>query len=103
MSKITVSEESTPPPTQYELPCDDGVPMETQRHKLQMDMLIDTLSPWLAMRNDWQGIYKGVEAVWLRWVTIEAELLPTSDDIAQEEKRRARAELASITIKTGYR
>ena len=216
MSEITVSEESTPPPTQYELPCDDGVPMETQRHKLQMDMLIDTLSPWLAMRNDgyvggnmfvyfslaqirtqdfrgpdffavlgvpkkerlswvvweegkapdvviellsestaardknekkliyqnqmrvpeyfwfdpfnpddwagfsmqhgvyqtiavntqnqlvsqslglaltrWQGIYKGIEAVWLRWVTMEGELLPTSEDIAEQEKRRAELE-----------
>ena len=216
MSEITVSEESTPPPTQYELPCDDGVPMETQRHKLQMDMLIDTLSPWLAMRNDgyvggnmfvyfslaqirtqdfrgqdffavlgvpkkerlswvvweegkapdvviellsestaardknekkliyqnqmrvpeyfwfdpfnpddwagfsmqhgvyqtiavntqnqlvsqslglaltrWQGIHKGVKAVWLPWVTMEGELLPTSDDIAEQEKRRAELE-----------
>jgi len=230
MSEITVSEISlTPPPTQYELPCDDGIPMETQRHKLQMDMLIDTLSPWLAMRNDgyvagnmfvyfslaqiktqdfrgpdffavlgvpkkerlswvvweegkapdvviellsestavrdknekkliyqnqmrvpeyfwfdpfnsddwagfslqhgiykpiavnvqnqlvsqylglaltrWQGIYKGVEAVWLRWVTIEeGELLPTSDDIAEQERRRAekerqRAEVAESQLK----
>ena len=40
MSEIRVSEiKVTPSPTQYELPC-DGVPMETQRHKLQMDMLI---------------------------------------------------------------
>jgi Uma2 family endonuclease len=40
------------PPTQYELPCDDGIPMETQRHKMQMDILIDTLWPWLAQRDD---------------------------------------------------
>lgn len=40
------------PPTQDELPCDDGVPMETQRHKLQMDLLIETLQPWLAERED---------------------------------------------------
>ncbi|NCR01862.1 MAG: Uma2 family endonuclease [Microcystis aeruginosa L211-11] len=39
-------------PTQDELPCDDGVPMETQRHKLQMDILIDALFPWLAARED---------------------------------------------------
>ncbi|WP_414623235.1 Uma2 family endonuclease [Calothrix sp. CCY 0018] len=230
MSEITVSEINvTLPPTQYELPCDDGVPMETQRHKLQMDMLIDTLSPWLAERDDgyvagnmfvyfslaqiktqdfrgpdffavlgvpkkerlswvvweegkapdvviellsestaardknekkliyqnqmrvpeyfwfdpfnaddwagfslqhgvyqtiaenaqnqlvsqslglaltrWQGVYKGVEAVWLRWVTMSGgELLPTSDDIAEQEKRRAeqqrqRAELAESQLK----
>ncbi|NET56927.1 MAG: Uma2 family endonuclease [Symploca sp. SIO2E6] len=39
-------------PTQYELPCDDGIPMETQRHFMQMQMLIDTLFPWLAQRED---------------------------------------------------
>jgi Uma2 family endonuclease len=40
------------PPTQAELPCDDGEPMETQRHKLQMDLLIDALLPWLDDRED---------------------------------------------------
>lgn len=40
------------PPTQDELPCDDGVPMETQRHKFQMDLLIDQLIPWLEQRED---------------------------------------------------
>jgi Uma2 family endonuclease len=40
------------PPTQYELPYDDGVPMETQRHKVQMEMLIDTMSFWLSKRDD---------------------------------------------------
>lgn len=35
------------PPTQDELPCDDGVPMESERHKLQMDLLIYPLKPWL--------------------------------------------------------
>ncbi len=38
--------------TQDDLPCCDGVPMETQRHKLQMDLLIDTLETWLAQRPD---------------------------------------------------
>ncbi len=40
------------PPTQADLPYDDGIPMETQRHKVQLDMLIDTLQPWLAERSD---------------------------------------------------
>lgn len=40
------------PPTQDELPCDDGVPMETQRHKLQLDLLIDGLVLWLEQRED---------------------------------------------------
>jgi Uma2 family endonuclease len=39
-------------PTQDQLPGDDGVPMETQRHKLQMDILIDTLLSWLEARED---------------------------------------------------
>ncbi len=39
-------------PTQDQPPCDDGIPMETQSHKLQMDILIDTLLPWLADRVD---------------------------------------------------
>ena len=40
------------PPTQAELPYDDGIPMETQRHKLQLDILIDTIQPWLDQRAD---------------------------------------------------
>lgn len=39
-------------PTQDDLPCDDGVPMETQRHKFQMDLLLETIYPWLAQRQD---------------------------------------------------
>ncbi|MBZ8178788.1 Uma2 family endonuclease [Oscillatoria salina] len=40
------------PPTQKELPCDDGIPMETARHKAQMDLLMETLSTWLDARDD---------------------------------------------------
>ena len=40
------------PPTQYDLPCSDGDKMETFRHKLQMDILIETLQPWLRARSD---------------------------------------------------
>jgi Uma2 family endonuclease len=40
------------PPTQADLPCDDGVPMESARHKAQMDLLIDALIPWLSQRED---------------------------------------------------
>jgi Uma2 family endonuclease len=42
-----VAPEIVLPPTQDDLPCDDGIPMETERHKLQMDLLIYTLRPWL--------------------------------------------------------
>jgi Uma2 family endonuclease len=40
------------PPTQMELPCDDGEPMETGRHKLQLDLLMEVLYPWLETRED---------------------------------------------------
>ena len=40
------------PPTQDELPCDDGEPMETGRHRQQMVLLIETLQPWLRARGD---------------------------------------------------
>jgi Uma2 family endonuclease len=40
------------PPTEDELPFDDGVPMETQRHKFQMDLLLDALYPWFEARED---------------------------------------------------
>jgi Uma2 family endonuclease len=49
---LTQSTQLTALPTQDELPCDDGVPMETQRHKFQMDLLMDTLLPWLEQRED---------------------------------------------------
>ncbi|ACK71768.1 protein of unknown function DUF820 [Gloeothece citriformis PCC 7424] len=39
-------------PTQDDLPCDDGVPMETQRHKLQLDLLMDGLLLWLEQRDN---------------------------------------------------
>ncbi|MCC5617421.1 Uma2 family endonuclease [Nostoc sp. CHAB 5836] len=40
------------PPTQAELPDDDDTPMESPRHKAQMDLLIDALIPWLEERED---------------------------------------------------
>jgi Uma2 family endonuclease len=42
----------TMPPTQDQLPYDDGEPMESQRHILQMELLIDALLPWLDARDD---------------------------------------------------
>ena len=201
------------PPTQAELPYDDGIPMETARHKAQMDLLIDALIPWLEQREDgyvggnmfvyyslaqvrnkdfkgpdffavlgvpkgerkswvvweeekapdvviellsestaeadknekkriyqnrmrvpdyfwydpfnpddlagfsiqqgnyqpiapnaqnqlvsqslglalqrWQGSYRGIDAIWLRWATLEGELLSTAEEIAQQEQQRA--------------
>ncbi|MEH2063765.1 MAG: Uma2 family endonuclease [Nostoc sp.] len=40
------------PPTQAELPDNDDIPMESPRHKAQMDLLIDALIPWLEERED---------------------------------------------------
>lgn len=38
--------------SQDDLPSDDGIPMETPRHRLQMQLLIDSLEPWLQQRED---------------------------------------------------
>ncbi len=35
------------PPTQAELPCDDGIPMETSRHQAQMQLLMEPIQLWL--------------------------------------------------------
>jgi Uma2 family endonuclease len=40
------------PPTEDELPYDDGMPMETQRHALQLQLLIDPLRLYWADRQD---------------------------------------------------
>jgi Uma2 family endonuclease len=40
------------PPTEDELPYDDGMPMETQRHALQMQLLIDPLRLYWTERQD---------------------------------------------------
>ncbi len=40
----------------------------------------------------WEGVYKDVEARWLRWETLEGELLPTPAEVAEEERRRAEEE-----------
>ncbi|MBD2514458.1 Uma2 family endonuclease [Nostoc sp. FACHB-973] len=40
------------PPSEAELPYDDGVPMESARHRAAMNLLIDALIPWLLQRED---------------------------------------------------
>jgi Uma2 family endonuclease len=40
------------PPTQDELPCEDDIPMESERHQLQMELLLEPLQPWLAQRGE---------------------------------------------------
>ena len=53
MSETTLAEPDVQlPPTQAELPYDDGIPMESARHKAQMDLLIDALLPYLEQRED---------------------------------------------------
>jgi Uma2 family endonuclease len=42
----------TPPPGEDELPCDDGEPMETERHRKQMNVLIDSLDDAWRDRDD---------------------------------------------------
>ena len=49
---LTVINASVPLPTQDDLPCDDGMPMETLRHNFQLSLLIDALHSWLAARDN---------------------------------------------------
>lgn len=50
MSEITLIEPAplgvVLPPTQDELPYDDEMPMESERHVLQMHLLMETLRLW---------------------------------------------------------
>lgn len=52
LSELSVELGLTVLPNQDKLPCDDGEPMETQRHRLQMDLLIEGLDTWLEQRED---------------------------------------------------
>ncbi|WP_193199712.1 Uma2 family endonuclease [Nostoc sp. MG11] len=53
MSETTLATpDITLPPTQAELPYDDGIPMESQRHKMQMELLIDVVETWMEQRED---------------------------------------------------
>jgi Uma2 family endonuclease len=50
----------------------------------------------------WKGVYRGVETVWLRWETLEGELLPTereSRDEAQAKAQQAQDEAQQAQAK----
>jgi hypothetical protein len=40
----------------------------------------------------WHGVYRGVEAIWLRWATLDGELLLTGYERAEQESQRAEQE-----------
>lgn len=40
----------------------------------------------------WPGIYRSVEATWLRWATLKGQILPTGHELAEQERQRAEAE-----------
>jgi hypothetical protein len=37
----------------------------------------------------WQGIYKGIETLWLRWETLEGVLVPTAQEAAEQQAAHA--------------
>ncbi|MEW5859952.1 MAG: Uma2 family endonuclease [Cyanobacteriota bacterium] len=37
----------------------------------------------------WEGNYQGVSARWLRWETLDGNLLPTPEELAEQERQRA--------------
>jgi Uma2 family endonuclease len=71
MSEPQLIDEKPPvialPPTQDDLPCDDGIPMETERHKHQSDLLINALWERLKQQNAYVGgnmfVYFSLEQV----------------------------------------
>jgi Uma2 family endonuclease len=51
----------------------------------------------------WEGTYEGLQSRWLRWMTLEGELLPTPHEVAaeaqsREDQQRARADAAEREI-----
>ncbi|MFM7384151.1 MAG: Uma2 family endonuclease [Microcystaceae cyanobacterium] len=40
----------------------------------------------------WLGVYRGVETVWLRWATLEGQILPTGKELAQQERQQMEQE-----------
>ncbi|MDY7021639.1 MAG: Uma2 family endonuclease, partial [Cyanobacteriota bacterium] len=40
----------------------------------------------------WSGSYREIETIWLRWATLSGELLPTTEEIAEQERQRAEQE-----------
>lgn len=40
----------------------------------------------------WRGKYRNVETTWLRWATPEGKILPTGQELAQQEHQRAEKE-----------
>ena len=40
----------------------------------------------------WSGTYRGVTAVWLRWATLQGQILPTGRELAERERLRAEQE-----------
>ncbi|MGH9768255.1 MAG: Uma2 family endonuclease [Blastocatellia bacterium] len=37
----------------------------------------------------WEGEYQGVRAQWLRWATLDGQVLPTPEEVAEQESQRA--------------
>jgi hypothetical protein len=40
----------------------------------------------------WEGFYREINATWLRWSTLDGELLPTSQEFIQQEKQQVEQE-----------
>ena len=49
----------------------------------------------------WEGNYRGVDATWLRWATLDGDLFPTSQEmvgIAQQRAEQAELQLRAVAI-----
>lgn len=78
--EMVVAEPIPLPPTQDELPADDGEPMETQRHIMQMSLLIETLEYWLKDRDN--GYVSGNMFVYFSMAQVRGEYFRGPDFFA---------------------
>jgi Uma2 family endonuclease len=46
----------------------------------------------------WEGVFNRVKAVWLRWATLEGELLPTPEEYERQRAERLAAKLRALGI-----
>jgi len=107
---MSVSQVPKPPPRGADLPCDDGEPMETWRHRRQASVLLDSLNEAWRDRHDYfaaanmflyfsetqsrKNDFRGPDAPWLRLIDDTGRVLPEPAERAEAEVARLREELA---------
>jgi len=65
-------------------------------YELHAGTYVPLTGPWLPVAGLglmlWQGVFEGVEAVWLRWCDQAGNVIPTGAERAEQERERAEQE-----------